>query len=73
MREQARRRRLRGWVRNRADGTVEALVHGLPEAVEEIIAWAGRGPPGARVTDVRISEAAAPDGTGERFELRPTV
>jgi acylphosphatase len=60
-----------GWVRNRADGSVEALVHGAPAAVEALIAWARRGPPAARVADVRISEAA--DGEHAGFELRPSA
>jgi acylphosphatase len=61
-----------GWVRNRADGSVEALVHGAPAAVEALIAWARRGPPAARVADVRISEADA-EGVHAGFELRPSV
>jgi len=58
-----------GWVRNRYDGSVEAMVHGTPEAVEAMIAWARRGPPGAVVTDVRIAE-----GSGEfpEFGTLPT-
>ena len=48
---------LRGWVRNRADGSVEALVIGDNEAVEQMIEAGRQGPPGARVTDVIISEA----------------
>ncbi|MGQ0546617.1 MAG: acylphosphatase [Betaproteobacteria bacterium] len=73
LREQARERGVRGWARNRADGTVEALLHGAPQAVEAVIAWAGRGPPGARVTDVQISAATPTEHLPERFELRPTA
>jgi acylphosphatase len=46
-----------GWVRNRADGSVEAMVHGAPEAVDAIITWARRGPQLARVTEVQIADA----------------
>ena len=38
-----------GWVRNRRDGCVEAVVQGSPEAIETLLAWARRGPPGAKV------------------------
>ncbi|MFN7220011.1 MAG: acylphosphatase [Burkholderiales bacterium] len=38
-----------GWVRNLADGSVEALVQGDPAAVEQIIGWCHNGPPGANV------------------------
>ena len=71
MRDEATRRGVRGWVRNRRDGSVEALAQGEPAAVEALVDWARRGPPGARVTEVRASaaEEAALDG----FELRPTV
>ncbi|MBK1681246.1 hypothetical protein CKO20_12785 [Rhodocyclus tenuis] len=50
---------LAGWVRNRADGSVEALVAGDPAAVAELCEWARYGPPLARVDGV---ETAAPEG-----------
>jgi acylphosphatase len=70
MAEEAERLGATGWVRNRRDGTVEALIDGPPPAVEALLAWARRGPPSARVTDVRISET---DESFERFEMRPTA
>jgi len=45
-----------GWVRNRFDGSVEALVQGEPPATERVIAWSRRGPQGARVTDVEVND-----------------
>jgi acylphosphatase len=48
---------LRGWVRNRRDGSVEALATGPPEALAAMLKLAKEGPPGARVADI----AATPD------------
>ena len=45
---------INGWVRNRRDGTVEAVVQGAAESVEKIITWAKRGPPAAQVTEVHV-------------------
>jgi len=63
-----------GWVRNRRDGTVEAIVQGSPQAVEKILAWVKRGPPAARVTEV---SALAPQGELDQaysgFEQLPTA
>jgi acylphosphatase len=61
--DEARMRGLAGWVRNRRDGRVEALVSGPAPAVEAMIAWARLGPPAARVSSVEVEEAiAASDG-----------
>lgn len=49
MKDEARRLGVTGWVRNRKDGSVEALVQGEAGLVEAIIEWASRGPPAARV------------------------
>jgi acylphosphatase len=59
-----------GWVRNRRDGTVEAVVDGAPAAVAAMIEWAKAGPPGARVTDVAVGDT---DGAFASFESRPTA
>jgi len=45
---------LRGWVRNRFDGTVEALVTGAPELVSAMIEACWRGPRAARVSEVTV-------------------
>ena len=57
--DEARARKLSGWVRNRRDGTVEAVVAGPQPEVEAVIAWARRGPPAARVAEVKVEPAAA--------------
>jgi acylphosphatase len=66
---EARERALKGWVRNRRDGSVEALVQGPAEAVDALIARARIGPPSARVTDVEVGAA---EGAYQRFEVKPT-
>ena len=58
-----------GWVRNRMDGSVEAVVQGSPGAVDAIVAWAHRGPEAADVRDLEVSEA---EGDFRAFEKRPT-
>lgn len=72
LQHEARRLGVSGWVRNRGDGTVEALLQGSPQAVDTLIAWARRGPAGAAVTDVAAS-AAGHEPAHAGFELRPTV
>lgn len=59
-----------GWVRNRADGSVEATVRGTPEQLAAIILWARRGPPAAQVGHVAVEE-----GSGEftGFEQRASL
>jgi len=66
----ARELDITGWVRNRADGSVEAVVAGTPEAVEIMIERTRRGPALAAVTDLKVGDA---QGTFERFEVLPTV
>ena len=53
---QAERLGVRGWVRNRGDGSVEALAQGSAAALDALIAWAERGPPLASVTELRAEE-----------------
>ena len=68
MRMEAARLGVTGWVRNRADGTVEATVHGSPDDVSKILNCARHGPPAARVTSMQVNEAS---GEYEGFEQRP--
>ena len=67
---QARALGLSGFVRNRSDGSVEALVEGSAAAVDELIAACRRGPAGARVNEVQIVEHAGPLPAG--FTVLPT-
>lgn len=55
---------LSGWVRNRDDGAVEALVAGDPAAVEELLRACRRGPRLARVTSIEEDLAPPPDTPG---------
>ncbi|MFI2754217.1 acylphosphatase [Cellulomonas sp. P22] len=59
---EARRLGVTGWVRNRADGAVEALVVGGREPVDALVGWAHRGPRFASVSSVEVRDAT-PDGS----------
>ena len=68
---------LEGWVRNRRDGSVEALFAGTPKHVADMVALCRHGPPSARVDSV-TSETASVDEldlrrAGEAFSVLPTV
>ncbi len=67
--EEARRLGIRGWVRNRHDGTVEAMVLGPREAVDRIVGWARKGPRSSVVEAVDVFEG---EGAFDSFEPRPT-
>ncbi len=67
MRMAAARLNVTGWVRNRSDGTVEAMVHGDAEAVSTLLAWCRRGPPAARVTSLQVDEASGAFAGFERY------
>jgi acylphosphatase len=69
--EQAQGIGITGWVRNRADGSVEALVSGSSEMIEAIVAKARQGSPASRVEDAVVTEAQAAVFDG--FEQRPTT
>jgi len=67
----ARELGLTGWVRNRRDGSVEAVFSGAAEAVGEMLDRARDGPASAVVTDVRILEEDGDPAAG--FEVLPTA
>lgn len=60
-----------GWVRNLADGCVEAVIQGNRENVEAVIRWAHRGPPLSRVDTVRVRDIEpAHEGSFQDFATR---
>jgi acylphosphatase len=69
--ETARELELAGWVRNRRDGSVEALFSGAADVVDEMLRRCHEGPHAAQVTSVEMLEEGgdAPDS----FEMLPTV
>ncbi len=70
MRQRALQLGVTGWVRNRMDGTVEAMVQADTGAVDAIIEWARRGPAAANVTDLRVEDG---DGDYPTFDTVPTL
>jgi len=52
--DEARKHKVAGWVKNRADGSVEAILEGEGTDVPALIDWCRRGPPHARVTQVEV-------------------
>ena len=70
-RAEAVRLGLTGWVRNRADGTVEAVVEGEPTPLEDFIRWCHRGPPSARVSQVERTDGE-PSGEFRTFTVERT-
>lgn len=68
-RERALELGVRGWVRNCADGSVEAVFEGAPGAVSEAVEYVRRGPAGARVANVATHDES-PTGEETGFEIR---
>ena len=66
--QEARRRGLAGWVRNRRDGTVEALLHGESRAIDDLTRACRHGPALARVDKVHAEPAEWDGAEGFRIE-----
>ena len=74
----ARQFHVTGWVRNRNDGSVEAVIQGTPENIAAMIVRAHRGPPQSAVGGVTVSEGAGTDTdttltTFTTFAVLPTA
>ena len=69
--ERARELGLAGWVRNRADGSVEALFSGPSAAVDQMLEDCWQGPPASGVTAVEVEDGEAV--AGGRFQVRETL
>jgi len=68
-REEATRLGIAGFARNLPDGTVEIVAEGEKERIERLIAWCHKGPPGARVSGVRVTWDVG-EGGFEGFSIR---
>ena len=68
--DHARDAGLRGWVQNRADGTVECVAEGPRETVEQLVAVLRRGPTSADVEDVEVSWQDTGDDLEPEFQIR---
>ena len=66
----ARRLGLDGWVRNRRDGSVEAVFSGPPSKVDEMLRRCAEGPPDANVTNVSVTDEGGAPPSG--FDVLPT-
>ena len=68
LKREADARAVSGYARNRSDGAVEAELEGSPGAVEQLVAWCGKGPSRARVDEVATSGVDPVGGQG--FTIR---
>lgn len=67
--DMAKKLKVKGWVRNTDEGSVEAHIQGEDSAVEKMLSWCRQGPPGARVDTVDIEEVS-PDEEFGSFSIR---
>jgi len=74
---QANQLGLAGWVRNRIDGSVEVVVHGVAEKIDRLVETCREGPQAAQVNTLHVVDAAedAMDlrRSGEKFSMLPTM
>jgi acylphosphatase len=70
VRRMAQQRGVSGWVANRADGTVEAVFEGEPDAVERLVDFCRTGPRGAQVDSVDVTDEQPQGESG--FQVTPT-
>jgi acylphosphatase len=72
--DEAERRGLTGWVRNRADRSLEAVIAGEDRIVEEMVGTCRRGPYGSRVEKLASEAAGESDLGGQSgFQILPTI
>jgi acylphosphatase len=64
---------VKGWVRNRSGGGVEAVLDGDDAALTELIEWCKKGPRSARVRDVQVQDESIDAEELAGFEVRPTL
>jgi acylphosphatase len=62
-----------GWVRNRMDDSVEAMLQGAPDRLAEMCRWLQEGMPAALVDELEVTELAPPFARFDRFERVPTL
>jgi acylphosphatase len=62
-----------GWVRNRMDGSVEAMVQGSPKQLADMCAWLSEGMSAALVDGLEVTEVAPPFARFGHFERLPTL
>jgi acylphosphatase len=66
-RREAHRQQVAGWVRNREDGSVEAVFEGPPDAVNTLVNWSQHGPPRAEVTGIDVHDETPAGEIGFRI------
>lgn len=71
--QKANRLEMKGWVRNRRDGTVEAVVAGKSQDIEQLLAEIRKGPPASSVSNIEIEDLDNTHSLESDFTVKPTV